>query len=180
MSFFDDHKVDITFRVDPKRAENFTRALEILGKDKNEAFEEFLAMLISEALNPNREDEGYVRDRRRLSEKSIRMRINKWANSPDSHPYRMIRAFFKACPPRSGWFNEENEHVDRYKIQIQFNELCGFEDVSKTFITVFRQMCSNAIRAYGDIFIYDRRKEEVCLNPLYEEQILSLKDKFLE
>lgn len=179
MSFFDDHKVDITFRVDPKRAENFTRALEILGKDKNEAFEEFLAMLISEALNPNREDEGYVRDRRRLSEKSIRMRINKWANNPDSHPYRMIRAYFQATPMRGGWFNEQQPAL-RAKVQGHFNDLCGVGYESKTFITVFRQMCSNAIRAYGDIFIYDRRKEEVCLNPLYAEQILSLKDKFLE
>lgn len=171
----------ITFEVDEYRLGDFNEALSILGISKEEAFDQFLSMLIREALRPQEKSEllppaNEKEGSSRLSQKTIESRILSWAAKPKSYPHMMVKAFLTAS------FNHGTETPYRDKICAFFTDYAGLSSSFKdpTFMSVFRQMCSNASRAYGDVFLYNRRERLVSLNPVYRDLILSLRDKFMD
>lgn len=178
---------EVIFDIDSKSADSFKLAMNVLGKDPDEAFGEWLHYLNNEALkslsevNKNGVSDSYKRERRPLPQKLgndvIRSRINRWARNKSGSAYRLIRIFFEIQ-------DEDSDHeVKREEMKRRYYEECGTRDETSTdaFIATFRQMCSSAARAYGLIFKYlnDEGQDLVILHPDNEEFILSLKDEFL-
>ena len=181
MFFFEKNKSEITFEIDDHRLQDFNQALSILGLTKEEAFDRFLSLLIHEALAPASEKEESVSEEskpgsKRLSQETIKSRIAAWAAKPRCYPHIMIKAFFAAG------LNYDIKEPLREKMLFHFNDFVGVENLKDETVSkqIFRQMCSNAARAYGDVFIYNRRKETVSLNPTYEFTIMSFMDKFID
>ena len=177
MAFFDDEKYTISFEVDGLRKANFDLALKKLGKTKEELFDAFLAMLITKALRGEAEEPVAPKtpeDSNRLPKETICSRIRRWADRKYSYPHMMLAAYFEAertCPEGM---------VLMLKVQGHFNALAGFpDDDDAKFMSIFRQMCSASTRAYGNVFVYDRRDRTIHLNEEYQDIILGLKDKFL-
>ena len=168
-----ENKVNIEFTTDKKRADNFNLALELLGISKEEAFEDFLANLITKALQKNADINNDNKDDKKLSDETIRGRIHKWARTPASYPHIMVKSYINAT------FSFEFDKAPRAKMQAHFCNHIGRYD-ERLFISLFRQMCSASSRAYGDVFIYDKATQDVYLNEKYRELIVELKDQFLE
>ena len=178
MFFFQKTTVPVTFEIDEYRLRDFTEALSVLGLTKEEAFDQFLSLLMHEALHPEKQSldpsEASKKGSDRLSQKAIESRIKAWAIKKKCHPHLMMKAYF-LCRDVHG-----EEHLYREKMGVIFDELAGLEYGNNTFMTVFRQMCSNAGRAYGDVFECDRRTKIVTLNPFYASLINSPQDQFLD
>lgn len=177
MFFFDD-KVEVKFNVRPAVKENFLKAIDILKASPEEAFEEFVSLLIAQAL---REENGEHLDvlssiDKRLSEKVVISRIHKWSYNSKGLPHKMLKAFLQVSENMNLGHLEEG--VDRFKMSGYFMNYAKC-DYPK-FESIFRQMCSNAPRAYGDVFEYTRGSHEVYLNKKYIEVIRSLIDAFKE
>ena len=176
MFFFDNQKYTITFEVDDIRKANFDLALEKLGKTKEEAFDAFLAMLITKALGGDANEDVVLEapdEMKRLSKDKICSRIRRWAERKYSYPHMMLAAYFEAkkmCP---------GDGVILPKMEGHFNQFAELSYGDGKFGAILRQMCSSAERAYGNVFVYDRRRGEVHLNEEYKDLVLSLKDKFL-
>ena len=176
MAFFDDENiVTISFKVDKKRADYYELARSILNKSDNELFEDFLSMVITKALRQNRvndEEEKKEVDKKVLAEEVIRSRIIKWADAINSYPHIMIKSYLESASIQGSL------KAYRSKVQGRFCDLTN-SDPDK-FYSIFRQMCSDSSRAYGDIFINDRVRQEIYLNEKYECYILNLKETFLK
>ena len=158
MAFFDDENlVTISFKVDKKRADNYELARSILNASDNELFEDFLAMIITKALKKNQngeEEDNFSVEKKYLSEETIRSRIHKWAHSIDSYPHLMIKSFVMA----SCSLTEECAY--RAKLEGHFKNLANTNDDRK-FYSIFRQMCSDSYRAYGDVFVNNRNNQSL-------------------
>lgn len=179
MPFFED-KVEVKINVKPMVRDNFELALEKLGKSKEEAFEEFTSNLIAQALgaegnsgpdnNPLKEYEES-----KLSERTVINRIKKWSMNPKGMPHKMIKSFLSVCLHLNIPLDES---VDRFKMMGYFMALAECNE--KKFESIFRQMCSRAERAYGDVFEFDRETRQVSLNRKYISFISSIEFKFFE
>lgn len=161
MLSFDD-KVEIRFRVKPIVRKNFDMALELLKKNEDEAFEEFVSYLISQALR--KEDDS-------LSDEVVSGRIRKWFNHPDGLPYKMLKAFLTVSHNMN---RSLEEPVDRFKMSGYFKVYANCDE--DKFDSIFRQMCSASKRAYGNVFKYNRNTREVTLSKEYINLVSSLDD----
>ena len=177
MFFFNDEKkYQITFELDEVRKANFELALEKLHKTPEEAFDAFLALLISKALGEKGEGEEPTKEEnKRLPPETIRSRIHRWVERKHSYPHIMIKAYFQTYNmfERDGW-------VPSFKMAGWFNHYADLPDGDMDkFLSVLRQMCSSSSRAYGNVFVYDRHKREVNLNEEYKNLIIDLGPRFL-
>ena len=192
MFFFEDDKTKIEFETSIRAKKNFEKALEILGKSKEEAFDEFLTMLITQALNASDESSmarpqvsynnlaHIIPNNSVLTEDTIRSRIVRWARNVDTNPHKVMKAYFLTIDSNLNYTDAEYKAY-RPKMEAHFNYLIGESGRTiSTFIIMFRQMSSNAVRAYGDVFKFDRNTKEVTINEKYRELVFSLKDQFLE
>ena len=176
-----DNKVKITFEIDKGRAQNFALALETLKIDKDEAFSDFIALLISRALRGqgpvNQEMLEAIESKRKLTSETIKSRIEKWAKNKDSLPHHMLKAYFEA----KRYMPDGVDGVYKEKMMGRFNILANIPhspDYDYKYKSLLTQMCSDAIRAYGNVFINNRQAMTVKLNPEYEELLLSLQNEF--
>ena len=177
--FFEEEKstTNITFEVDKKRATVFEYFLESLDMTPAEAFDEMLGVLASKVGNKSGSKESkpfeLKSEEKKLSEEVVVSRIKKWAGDKNSYPRIMIQAYINA----SQILNED--FAWRVKMELYFMSRTG-DSNNNRFLNIFRQMSSASSRAYGDIFIKDRNKDNVYLNEKYKELVYSLKDQFLE
>ena len=146
-------------------------ALAILDKTEDELFDIFVSDLIAQALKIGKSkrttDEAPNDDT--LSEEVVSGRIRKWFHHPEGHPYKMLKAFLTV----SHHMNKSiEEPVDRFKMSGYFK---AFADCDESkFESIFRQMCSGSKRAYGDVFLYNRKTREVSLNKKYIDLVSAL------
>lgn len=190
LGFFEDEEKKenqkIEIEVDQQRYILFKGALSVLGQTEREAFEDFIAYTFTRAnekLNGKNSFKSVfsnsaellynTEQRNHLSEETIRNRIYKWARNEKGHPHLMVKAFFKAS-----MFSDEM-YAWRSKMQVCFEDLTSSEPSANRFITIFRQMCSDSSRAYGNVFVYDNAKEIVILNEKYKDLLIELKEQFL-
>ena len=171
MFFFESLKVKVDLECPLAEMQAFEEALRILNMSKEEAFDEFIRQTIAIA---EMRSGGIVEKPKenRLSDDAIKSRIFGWSRNKELKAHKMIKAFFKVAGIFDGKF------ADKIKMRYTYNELTGQYDESD-FLNVFRQMCSNSSRAYGDIFVNDRVNNRVTLNEKYREQILELRNDFL-
>ena len=179
MPFFED-KVEVKINVKPSVRDNFELALEKLGKNKEEAFEEFTSNLIAQALGGGDQSKNDLSsleeyEGSRLSEQTVVNRIKKWSMNPKGMPHKMIKSFLSVSDSLNIPLDEP---VDRFKMMGYFMNFAECNE--RKFESIFRQMCSRAARAYGDIFEFDRETREVSLNKKYVSFINSIKFKFFE
>ncbi len=164
-------KEDITFSVNPRVKENFDLALSLLNMDKEEAFEEFTSALIAQALRKGDSMKKIVISGKedKLSDDVVKGRIRKWFNNKDGQPYKMLKAFLIVSHNMN---DKIEEPVDRFKMSGYFKSFLNCDE--NKFDSIFRQMCSNSKRAYGDVFIYNRPTRTVSLNKKYIDLIQEL------
>ena len=179
MPFFEE-KVEVKISVKPSVRDNFELALDKLGKNKEEAFEEFTSNLIAQALGGGEKAKNDIEsleeyEGSKLSEQTVINRIKKWSMNPKGMPHKMIKSFLSVC---SNLNISLDEPVDRFKMMGYFMRFAECNE--KKFESIFRQMCSRAARAYGDIFEFDRETREVSLNRKYVSFIYSIEFKFFE
>ena len=171
MFFFESLKVKVDIECPLAEMQAFEEALRILNMNKEEALDEFIRQTI--AIAEMRAGGPVEKPKEnRLSDDAINSRIFGWSRKKELKAHKMIKAFFKVSDIFDG------KLADKIKMQYTYNELTGQYDESD-FLNVFRQMCSNSSRAYGDIFVNDRVNNRVILNEKYREQILELRNDFL-
>ena len=178
LGFFNNNEKEIIeFEVDEKRYADFTLALSLLNLSKEQAFEEFLSLMITKALKKanGENDSEPVNEEpsKHLSPATIRNRIYKWARNTNSFPHLMVKAYLNTS------LNMQEDFAYRAKMQAHFENSTQNFDGGRRFISLFRQMCSDSSRAYGNIFIYDSARENVYLNEAYKDLIIELQDQFL-
>lgn len=177
MFFFED-KVEVKFNVRPTVKDNFEQALKMLGKSDEEAFEEFTSLLISQALKGEQSSDIQENDYslKRLPLEIVVHRIQKWSINPKGMPFKMLKAFLTVSDITN--YGNIYEGVDRIKVAGYFMEFANCDH--QKFESIFRQMCSAAPRAYGDVFEYERAHGLVYLNKKYSYVVETLKNNFLE
>ena len=176
----DNQKVEI--EIDQQRYLMFKGALSVLNETEREAFESFIAFTFQRAnrklAGEDQNDLEAIRNKeeykaKTLNEETIINRIYKWSRDEKGFPHLMVRAFFEA--------NSGADFAWRGKMEVRFNELTNTDLKKNTsrFLLLFRQMCSDSGRAYGNVFVYDKAREYVYLNEKYKDLILNLKHWFV-
>ena len=169
--FSSESNVEIKFKVKPIIREYFKLVCEYYDKSEEEAFEECVKVLFDRVLKQG-ESKGKVvitGDEDFLTSETIIGRIRKWFHNPDGHPYKMLKAFLMVSHDMN---RSIDEPVDRFKMSNNFKELANCDE--SKFESIFRQMCSDSKRAYGNVFKYNRNTREVTLNRKFINVISSL------
>lgn len=171
----------ITFETDEKTIKAFELAINILEKNPDEAFKEwvqrlsFLAMRQSAGESSEGRDYMYSSIPFRTPERSALLKINRWAGMPASMAYNMIKSFFII------YDKNESHEVKRDQMMEAYLSL-EFENPSRkseeSFIRNFRMMCSSS--AYGDIFDFDSTTQLVKINAKIADEMLKFKTVFLQ
>lgn len=185
LGFFEDEDKKNTKKVEVEvnleRYLQFKGALAVLDQSEAQAFDDFVSYTLTRAnrlLEGNNSDdfvnESYEDKNasNHLSEETIKNRIYKWAKNEKGYPHLMVKAYFMSE------INSDNGEVFRLTMQNYFGKLIEGENREEKFLSVFRQMCSDSSRAYGNLFIYSSARETVKLNEKYKELLYSLRDKF--
>ena len=166
-----DNKVEINLKVEPITREYFKLLCEHYNKSEEKVFEECVKVLLDKVLI-EAESKGKVTvtgEEDFLSSETITGRIRKWFHNKDGHPYKMLKAFLMVSHDMN---RSIDEPVDRCKMSNNFKDLVGCDEAK--FESIFRQMCSDSKRAYGNVFKYNRNTREVSLNRKYIDVITSL------
>lgn len=176
----DIQKVEI--EIDQQRYLMFKGALAVLDETEREAFEDFIAFVFQRAnrklAGEDQNDLEAIRNKevykaKTLDEQTIVNRIYRWSREEKGFPHLMVRAFFESACCEGYAF--------RSKMQAKFEKITntGPNEHVKRFLLLFRQMCSDSGRAYGNVFVYDKAREIVYLNEKYKSLILELESNFL-
>ena len=185
LGFFEDEekkdtkKIDV--EVDLQRYLQFKGALAVLDQKEAEAFDNFVSYTLTRAnrvlAGENQDDFDNESshdklDANHLSEEVIKNRIYKWAKNERGYPHLMVKAYFMSES------DDNNGQVFRLTMQNYFGKLIDCDNREEKFLSVFRQMCSDSSRAYGNLFIYNSAREIVYLNDKYKDLLYSLRNKF--
>ena len=172
MFFFESIKVKVDIECPLAEMQAFEEALMILNMNKEEALDEFIKQTI--AIAEMRAGGPVEKPKEnRLSDDAINSRIFGWSRKKELKAHKMINAYFRVLD-----INNE-ESVDKLEMKEQYDILTNGEGKSD-FDNVFRQMCSSSRRAYGDVFIFDRKDQKISLNEKYKDRILKFKEYFLK
>lgn len=185
LGFFEDEDKKNTKKVEVEvnleRYLQFKGALAVLEQSEAQAFDDFVSYTLTRANryleggNSNDLNNDSFEDRNasnHLSEETINNRIYKWAKNDRGYPHLMVKAYFMSE-------NESNSgEVFRLTMQNYFGKLIECDNREEKFLSVFRQMCSDSSRAYGNIFIYNAARETVVLNEKYRDLLYNLRNKF--
>lgn len=177
----------IIFTVDKKKIDSFVLAANLLEKDPDMLFEDWLLLISERALRhvtrtnrPERFNDSTDQisyEASKLPPEIVRSRIIRWSRNKDGSAFQIISIFFE-------FYDKNKDHiVKRDEMRTRYFELNPGKKgrVLDFFIMIFRQMCSNAERAYGSIFKYnnDNKEDEVILDPEFANYVLELKSQFV-
>src|SRR5574344_1117058 len=151
----------ITFTIDEKSIDSFRLSMNVLSKNPDEAFEEWIHFLNNEALRSlggiskssasvsGKVERSYLSEK--LNNNIVQSRIQRWARNKDGFAYKIIKIFFEFYDSNSNHIVKRERMKQRY-----YDEYAPGRDktASDIFTITFRQMCSDAARAYGLIFKY--------------------------
>ena len=172
-----DEKVKIEFVVDIKEKQKFDLALLMLGKNKDEVFLEFINDLSLKALRTGYRDSQINSLDSDSKSRELERRIKRWAERKDGTYYLIIKSYFIV----------ENKNKDNIvkanEMEEVFNTLDNrpqLDSIVSRFLLNFRLLCSDAPKAYGKLFDYNKDTKEVKISDNYKELLISLKNEFLK
>lgn len=157
----------VYFELDDETLDQLKLSLNILKKDPDQMFKEFINHLSMDAFRKMRHEEPI--NKGEDSDIIIEKRIKKWAESKKSVNYYIIKSYFLSEAKHPGY-------ALKYEMENMFNEasFVGF-----MFLGNFRGLCSESQYSRAQVFNYDKTTQQVTLCDKVKELVLSLKDDFL-
>ena len=173
-----DFKERIIVNVDSKTKEVLDLALKYLDLTLDDAFDKFVKELVRQVsrsyLGETNTNYFLFKDVNLVKER-LESRINKWARNKSGVYYFILRSYFLACHGKS---NDVGAEID--EMEYIFNRFVPDRGSTiSRFRMNFRLLCSDAPRAYGKLFDYNKDTKMVRVAEKYVSLVYSLKDEFL-
>ncbi len=181
--------VTIEFKTTKEIKNKLDLSLLVLNMSLDEAFEYFVDLISYKALKKSyyerKRDYSNEKDLLNVSNEnfhfirrnpsSLEEKIEKWAERKEGTYFLIIKSYFLV------YKNSNAPIVTSTEMEHVFESLDNRPSLTtiSRFLLNFRLLCSDAPRAYGKLFDYNKDTKEVKINSKYKELLFKHMDDFL-